>query len=258
MGKLLSVLGFGWRRTSDASVLAWLFPATWLKIVTALAAFAAFVGSVLGHAPPWAWIPLALLGALLALATASVARFLLSKVTVPKPSIEPQGNIGLYIASAENVFHNVSASGFDNGVVLDSGARGNVFSGLQLDRGPIRHSYIEPLKWAHDYLAEQVNVAPRGDPKIWDSLRAAARAGEIIIWGRPGVNGLSPDQYYKPPEAIPPGHWRDFGFDHMRCIFHDDERECGTEPDESNSLRHNEKYGDLRVSEGEIRARWPS
>jgi hypothetical protein len=69
---------------------------------------------------------------------------------------------------------------------------------------------------------------------------------------------LAADQYYKPPEAIPCEHWRNFGFDVMRCLFHDDERQCGTEPDEFRSLRHNEKYGDLRVHEGEIRERWPS
>jgi len=201
---------------------------------------------------------LALLGSLLAFLAASTARLLWLKIAVFTLPAEQPGTIGLYIASAENVFHNVSATGFDKGVVLGSGARGNAFSGLQLERGPVRHGYVEPLKWAHDYLVERAGLATKGDHRIWDALRSAARAGEITIWGRPGGNGLNPDHFYKPPEPIDALHWRHFGFDELRCLYHEDERACRTEPDSGRSgFHYDETYADLRIKPAEIEARWP-
>jgi hypothetical protein len=119
-----------------------------------------------------------------------------------------------------------------------------------------RHGYDTPLSRAHAYLADLWELE-HGNFQVWDALRSAARAGEITIWGRPGGNGLNPDHFYKPPEPIDPIHWREFGFDTMRCLYSNDPRQCRTQPDGGrNSLRWDETYADLKINLAEIKARW--
>jgi hypothetical protein len=120
-----------------------------------------------------------------------------------------------------------------------------------------REPYDQTLRWALEQIAAsptfggEIDAAP-------DELRQAARNGTVTIYGRPHSGHLASDGFYKPIESIDRLHWRDFGFDVLRCLFHDDPRECKTEPDDRRSMRHNEVYVDLRVNSAEIKAKWPS
>ena len=117
--------------------------------------------------------------------------------------------------------------------------------------------YDQTLRGALEYIAAspafggEIDGAP-------DELRQAARNGVVTIYGRPYSGHLAPDGFYKPIEAIDRLHWRDFGFDVLRCIFHDDPRECKTQPDDRRSMRYDEVYVDLRVNSAEIKTKWPS
>jgi hypothetical protein len=53
-------------------------------------------------------------------------------------------------------------------------------------------------------------------------------------------------------------HWRDFGFHVVRCLFHEDDSECRSMPDDERILsRLKQPFGDLRVSKAEIATKWP-
>jgi hypothetical protein len=118
--------------------------------------------------------------------------------------------------------------------------------------------YDSPIKWVHAYLVNEAKIGKDGDQKIWDSLRQAARDGAITVWGRPDSTLIHDGRFYKPIEAIPPEHWRDFGFDVLRCLFDEDDSNCKTEPDNSHGLGHDKAYVDLHVNATQVRATWPS
>lgn len=70
--KLRNCLAYGWRRTGDLSLIAWLFPNVWAAVVSAsFAAVTAFVGWAT-NLPPVLWIFLALLAGLMALIIAHI------------------------------------------------------------------------------------------------------------------------------------------------------------------------------------------
>jgi hypothetical protein len=113
--------------------------------------------------------------------------------------------------------------------------------------------YDQTVRWA----MQQIAFSAHQQDVALNELRQAARNGIITIYGRPDSGSLPAGQFYKPIEAIPPDHWRDFDFDITRCIMHEDARECRTVPDDRHSLRHNEVYVDLRVNSKQIKAKWP-
>ena len=147
----------------------------------------------------------------------------------------------IYVAS-DHVLH------FEN--------RGDLTPQKQSLQIPLRDPYDQNLRWALEQIAAstvftgEIDAAP-------DELRQAARNGTVTIYGRPNSGHLAADGFYKPIEPIKPDHWRDFGFDVLRCLFHDDLRECRTEPDDSRALTHNETYVDLRVNSNEVQQKWP-
>jgi hypothetical protein len=83
--RMLRTIGFGWRRAGDASVLQWLFPATWLKVMSALLGVFGFIVAALDHAPAYLWIPLGLICTALGLI---VAHLLLMIRRKPHPVVE--------------------------------------------------------------------------------------------------------------------------------------------------------------------------
>jgi hypothetical protein len=123
---------------------------------------------------------------------------------------------------------------------------------LPLNRDP----YDETVPWALRQIEKTAAFTGKLDSTP-DELRQAARSGTITIYGRPESNHMTADNFYKPIEPIKPEHWRDFGFSAIRCLCHEDTRECRTEPDDARSARYGEAYVDLRVNSAEIKARWP-
>lgn len=63
--RLLRISGFAWRRTGDASVLSWLFPNIWTKLVTILSALGTTAVGIIWSAPPVLYVPAALGAALI-------------------------------------------------------------------------------------------------------------------------------------------------------------------------------------------------
>jgi hypothetical protein len=114
--------------------------------------------------------------------------------------------------------------------------------------------YDQTVRWAMENIVED----PHESDAALKLLRQAARDGVVTIYGRPQSGSLAPDQFYKPIERILNDHWRDFDFDVMRCIFHEDTRECRTVPDDRRSVRYDEVYVDLRVNSTQIKAKWPT
>jgi hypothetical protein len=110
--------------------------------------------------------------------------------------------------------------------------------------------YDQTIRWAMEYIAPNPD---EGDAAL-KALRQAARSGTITIYGRP-ESGHPADEDDKPFEAIPADYWRDFGFDTIRCIFHENPRECRTEPDDIHSATYGSVYVDLRVNSTQIKAK---
>jgi predicted nucleotidyltransferase len=65
--KFAQILGFAWRRTGDASVLAWLFPSAWSIALPVLPVIGTAIIAVIYGIPPVLWIPSALAAAALVL-----------------------------------------------------------------------------------------------------------------------------------------------------------------------------------------------
>ena len=70
--KLLAAFGFGWRRLGDASTFSWILPATWGTAVGAAGSIATALVSAAYNVPPYLWIPLVALVALLILAAVNL------------------------------------------------------------------------------------------------------------------------------------------------------------------------------------------
>ena len=70
--KILAAFGFGWRRLGDASTFSWVLPATWGTAVSAAGSVATVLVSAVYSVPPYFWIPLAALVALLILAAVNL------------------------------------------------------------------------------------------------------------------------------------------------------------------------------------------
>jgi hypothetical protein len=119
-----------------------------------------------------------------------------------------------------------------------------------------REPYDQTVRSALEHIAASPSFAGKIDTAP-DELRQAARSGTVTIYGRPESNHMTADNFYKPIEPIKPEHWRDFGFSATKCLFHEDTRQCRTEPDDNRSARYGEAYVDLRVNSAEIKARWP-
>jgi hypothetical protein len=75
------------------------------------------------------------------------------------------------------------------------------------------------------------------------------------VWGRPESAAL--ERPYKPSEAITPEHWRDYGFDVLRCLHGADERPCRSIPDDDRHHPISMGYAELRVSRDQVRRVWP-
>jgi hypothetical protein len=86
--------------------------------------------------------------------------------------------------------------------------------------------------------------------EVWAALRQVARDGKITVWGRPDSAHLQ--QPYKPNEQIPPEHWRDYGFDFLRCMHSEDEARCRSEPDDERRHPLNKGYADLRLNRAQV------
>jgi predicted nucleotidyltransferase len=71
---LTRIFGFLWRRTGDASVLAWLFPSIGTVALAVLAMIGTALVALIYSIPPILWIPSALLAAILVLACAILWR----------------------------------------------------------------------------------------------------------------------------------------------------------------------------------------
>lgn len=94
-----------------------------------------------------------------------------------------------------------------------------------------------------------------GSDELWDELRQKARHGWMQVWGRPESAAL--ERPYKPSEAITPEHWRDYGFDVLRCLHGADERPCRSIPDDDRHHPISMGYAELRVSRDQVRRVWP-
>jgi hypothetical protein len=94
-----------------------------------------------------------------------------------------------------------------------------------------------------------------GASAIWDELCQAARDNRLRVWGRPESVAIAGEQRNRPREIIPSEHWRDHEFDALRCLMHDDDRECCTKSDNSR-LRSGGNYLDLRVNRDQVRRLW--
>jgi hypothetical protein len=94
-----------------------------------------------------------------------------------------------------------------------------------------------------------------GAVAIWDELRQTARDGRLRVWGRPESVAIAGERQNRPREPVPPEHWRDHEFDVLRCLMHDDDRECCSKPDNSRS-HSGGNYADLRVNRDQVRRLW--
>lgn len=132
---------------------------------------------------------------------------------------------------------------------------------LEEQRLATKTSTVQPPVWisvktALHYMSGQKSAFEGKPEEAKDALRQAASDG-LVIRGRPESAHLAIGQGYKPLVDIPREHWRDFDIDLLRCYFHEDERACRSEPDESHSRRHHETFVELQVDEAEIERRWP-
>jgi hypothetical protein len=94
-----------------------------------------------------------------------------------------------------------------------------------------------------------------GSDELWGELRQKARHGWMRVWGRPESAAL--ERPYKPSEAITPEHWRDYGFDVLRCLQGGDERPCRSIPDDDRRHPVSKGYAELRVNRDQVRRVWP-
>jgi len=111
------------------------------------------------------------------------------------------------------------------------------------------------IREAFDHLAAGGRWADIISAPIWTEIRQAARDGRLLVWGRPESAHLN--RPYKPVELIPPEHWRDYGFDHLRCYMGEEDYPARTEPDDDRQHPLNKGYADLWVNRTQVADLWP-
>jgi len=139
---LLRILGFGWRRTGDVSVLAWMFPTIWLKLMVVLGGIIGLVLAAYERAPWWEWPILVVATAALVLGALLLLRGLLSVFESEDSKAGAPGNSGNTIGG-DNVgtvqnFHgpvtlNMGGYRHDSTVQLRSASAEAVASGMEAE-----------------------------------------------------------------------------------------------------------------------------